>query len=113
MSAYDPVVAAKQGAVYLDTVKPEWFREIDLKTLALNDYEYCKLGQSFGGFNDGLIKLVPGVLDSCIDPSDHHPFALSFGFNVPTKQQGQGAYERLGLAWRAEIRRRRKNRKRV
>ena len=111
MNAYDPVAAAKQGAVYLDAVKPAWFREIDLKTLDLAEYNYCILGQCFDGFYNGLRKLVPDSMDK-IDTSDQHPFALTFGFNVPTKQQGQGAFERLGLAWRAEIRRRRKNRKR-
>ena len=109
MTAYNPAVAAAQGAVYLDTIRPMWFKEIDLKTLDLDDPSQCILGQCFDDFWDGLRILVPEI-DG--DVSSEHPFALTFGFNVPKSRQTDGNYERLGLAWKAEIRRRRKNRKR-
>ena len=109
MTAYNPAVAAAQGAVYLDTIRPSWFREIDLKTLDLDDPSQCILGQCFDDFWEGLRSLVPNT-DNYV--SDQHPFALTFSFNVPVSRQTNGNYERLGLAWKAEIRRRRKNRKR-
>lgn len=113
MSVYDPVVAAKQGAVYLDTVRPAWFKEIDLPSLDLEDPDVCILGQCFNGFYNGLRSLIPDALDYGTKELWDHPFALTFGFNVPEHHQDNGGFERLGLAWRAEIRRRRKNRKRV
>ena len=111
MSVYDPVATAKQGAVYMDAVRPAWFREIDLKTLDLAAYNYCILGQCFGSFYDGLQKIV-GCVTGEAAISSEHPFAMAFGFNVPVARQSDGNYERLGLAWKAEIRKRRKKRKR-
>lgn len=35
------------GALLLDRLRPNWFREIDLRTLNLSNGEFCMLGQLF------------------------------------------------------------------
>lgn len=37
-----------RGVEYLDQLRPDWHREIDLLILNQNDWEYCVLGQLFG-----------------------------------------------------------------
>lgn len=49
--AYERV---RRGAAYLDEVDPGWHRRIDAEALALDDGQYCILGQIHGEFRLGL-----------------------------------------------------------
>lgn len=115
MAKWEPRKAAERGAVYLDAVKPDWFRCITLNTLQLSDNGTCVLGQCFGDYFNALTALVPAFNGYDPDLVEEHAnrrqFAETFGFQVPRPLEDRGGYERLGLAWKALIVRRRKTRR--
>jgi hypothetical protein len=103
--------------LYLDAVKPQWARIINLNALRLEKSSQCVLGQCFGGYFSALNKLVPqeGVAQANSPESapNQTAFAERFGFQVPEKYMNSGGYERLGLAWKAQIKVRRQTRSRA
>jgi hypothetical protein len=89
----------RRGAVLLDQEQPDWFEEIDTRTLDVRYTEVCPLGQLYGSYEDGLDALhlhLPwryGFIRS--------PFSM-----LLRKANSTGAiadYAMLNAAWRAEI----------
>lgn len=46
-----------QGATLLDRKNPDWFRQINVKTLDLNSTRNCVLGQLYGDFLVGVRQI--------------------------------------------------------
>jgi hypothetical protein len=54
---YDFNEMASRGADLLDAENPTWYRITDLDTLDMSDPDFCVLGQVYGDYCDGLLKL--------------------------------------------------------
>src|SRR5215212_6502587 len=69
------------GAALLDNENPGWHRKIDCDTLRLQSCYDCMLGQLFGSYGDGILKLnlrsgapfgfalTPRILADAIQPA--------------------------------------------
>ncbi len=100
-------VAAAKGAALLDKVNPGWFTTLDLTELYMQRSNQCILGHCYGDFYRGLAALRPRLRRG--GESQCH-FSRDYGFNAQLDSKGDaigGSYERLGLAWAAEIGKRR------
>ena len=51
---YDMEAAVQAGVEYLDENVPEWWRDIDLGVLKMEDCHACIVGQSIGSYFDWL-----------------------------------------------------------
>lgn len=101
----DLKVAAKQGALHLDNIRPGWFVEVDLSNLDLGNCYRCVLGQLWGFYASGLMYVVyrvQGPINDSELSTTGYVFATSNGFNGITSE---GA-EALTNIWREEILRR-------
>jgi hypothetical protein len=47
----------RRGATLLDQEQPDWFEEIDTRTLDVRYMDLCPLGQLYGDYKDGLDAL--------------------------------------------------------
>mgnify|MGYP001564744249 FL=1 len=47
----------ERGAEVLDRVYPGWWRKIDLDRLDMKDCSDCLLGQLYGDYRSGLVKI--------------------------------------------------------
>ena len=47
----------KAGIAFLNVVKPNWLKEIDLEKLDLSNGNTCIIGESFGNYEEGLNQL--------------------------------------------------------
>ncbi|HEU5032734.1 MAG TPA: hypothetical protein VFV01_47980 [Spirillospora sp.] len=95
------------GAAVLDKVRPDWFEYVDLPALDVRSCADCTLGQLFGEYQDGLIRLFgqPGGVEATAWAGEH-------GFELdPADPRSPGAqYEALTDAWTALIKARRAHR---
>ena len=49
----------RDAAKRLDEIEPNWFNKIDFETIDMNDCKNCILGQIFGYYDDGIMKIFP------------------------------------------------------
>lgn len=80
-----------RGAALLDVQRPGWEDEIDLSYLNLGDPDRCVLGQTYGGYRNGLQNLFK----SQFSPFVVHPDAVAHGF----EHDDQASYNALFYAW--------------
>ena len=88
---------AAAGAAFLDRVKPDWFKRVNLDTLDLSCDDTCVLGQLHGDYLRGMDKYgldnerarELGLWGNC------HPREFLAGF--------RGGWNRLTRAWKNEI----------
>jgi len=45
------------GVAFLNVVKPNWLKKIDVEKLDLIDKKVCMLGELYGNYDDGLSQL--------------------------------------------------------
>jgi len=93
--------AAKRGAKYLDKNFPDWYKKIKMTILNQANCDYCILGQLYGEFEGGLIRLDMGWNDDTI---------YTHGFDVPglvSVDVIKKNYKELAEARKDEIRARR------
>lgn len=87
----------KRGAKLLDRVGPvDWFWRVDLDDLDLGCCYSCVLGQLYGDYRDGIIKVAKGELD----------LGNRYGFDIPCSDMyGPTYHEWLALTelWRERI----------
>ena len=104
------LASVRAGATFLDKKFPGWEKRIDPTILELSSEKSCILGQLYGDFNKGVIKLGPRyVADG--DPSDGYvsekggKWAEVRGFDTDEGWVVAGApsYEALNCAWMYEI----------
>lgn len=117
------VAAVKRGAKLLDTVQPNWAKNINLDKLDLGSTEHCVLGQVHSDFQQGLqniaeqaiarlvkalprevrsVKLEHGPLDEqLVDQNSFELDGYHYGFNAASSQNGE--FEALTKAWTREI----------
>ncbi len=93
-----------RGAKLLDARKPDWFRLVVLDWLSMDSCDDCILGQVYGHFLDGCVKLGNALM--------HREAVVEFGFDLPAAgryalgPEALDRFEQLADAWRVEIRRR-------
>lgn len=90
-----PAVAAHNGAAFLDTEAPYWYRHISIRRLNQHSSWDCILAQRYGTYTLGLRRLnlnIPAV-------------AARNGFTLPFWQQLilPWRWQLLDRAWAAEI----------
>lgn len=56
----DLKTSVQRGAQLLDRKRPGWHGRIDVDQLRMEECERCVLGQVFGEYRDGLLRLFPG-----------------------------------------------------
>lgn len=98
-----------RGARWLDKRMPDWYLQINLTTLALEDETRCVLGQLADSLLPGAdFDTVVAFPDGCIFPqlkaldgmkSDKD--VTRHGFDV--EEDTDDAYDYLNTAWREEI----------
>ncbi len=86
----------ERGANLLDTRRPGWADRIDEGTLNLQSVSSCTLGQEFGTFGFGKVKLGLNSAD-----------LIRHGFLLEAGQDGDLAYPQLTATWLEAIRARR------
>lgn len=97
------------GAEFLDKVKPDWWRDIDVGTLSLNSCAECVLGQLYGGetvvvgdvcFVDGFSV---GVAKNKLSNTEIKDYGFSISLRDVADGRGSGgyarAYEKLTDLW--------------
>jgi len=89
--------AAYAGALLLDEERPGWENEIDVDQLDMGHGGHCILGQLYGGYSDGLIRL--GILFT---------EASGLGFRAPIREvesvsAREDLYQALTEDWKKEI----------
>jgi hypothetical protein len=89
----DAKTNVEAGVARLDAQYPDWAQKIDVDELRMNDCNLCILGQLYGDFNRGLVKLVPDPEDS-ID-------AVALGFDEPW--DNEVTYAELQEEWEQVI----------
>ena len=102
-----------QGAAYLDRIRPDWFNEIKIQSLRLEDGEKCVLGQL-------AIKASPYYisadylsavkeLDLCTGEEVALGFTLDEAPGIPdmTMREEIAYFKELTKEWKAAIRKRR------
>lgn len=94
--------AVDQGARLLDLKRPGWARIIDLDRLDISSCWNCILGQVYGAFGTGEVRLGLGYGDDDIG------LPMQYGFESVSILQAnqQEDYRRLRALWREEILRR-------
>lgn len=105
---------AARGAALLDTVRPQWYANVETSELDMTNAAYCVLGQVYGDYQTGMSKLFPrpaGVSDN-VDSrrfkqaSDTHGFsAYDQGYHPLgfITRIGAPHWEALRVAWCHEI----------
>jgi len=54
---------AEKIATLLDEVRPNWYNEVDLKTLDMDNSQECLMGQLYGQYNVGMHAVGLNVKD--------------------------------------------------
>jgi|SRR5262252_3231751 len=91
----------KRGAKLLDSVAgSDWYWNVNLNTLKLEDCYKCVLGQLYGDFRDGIIQVA--------HPDDE----IRCGFNIKcdlfwSEEEEEQSYKWLTDLWKAQIIKRR------
>lgn len=87
----------ERGAALLDSIRPDWFRCIDVPSLDMDDPERCILGQLFGHYDSGCnaIQISPKTPRSYNGTPGRY-----FGFN----NEMSWSRDTQAAAWRNEIR---------
>lgn len=101
-SLKDARAAAKRGALLLDTHRPGWAEDVDVRTLDMGECRQCVLGQLYQDFFPGLGRLNL--------PAGHEPdLAAHFGLRAPwgVRETLTRCYDRLLTAWKEQIQERR------
>ncbi len=101
---WSPESAAANGAVWLDEIRPDWWRQIDADRLELGDGCRCVLGQLHGNYDDGVATLDLGNGPPLMLGSDDwNPEArvCRLGFFDPVDEECD--WVALTAAWRTEI----------
>jgi len=83
------------GARYLDSNVPGWFRSIDLNRLDILNPCYCVVGQLFHSFGAGLEQLD---VDATLGEDE------ALGFNPPLGPDFSNDVDVLTPIWKREIR---------
>lgn len=91
------------GALLLDIHAVGWARRIDQDELDLGSCSSCVLGQVYGEYSRGCVRLGLSVLAG---DAIAHGFELGFPVGVPEGAR-RAAYAALADAWLVEIRARR------
>jgi hypothetical protein len=90
----------QNGIALLDRETSGWEGRIDLETLDLQDCGLCVLGQVFGGFAEGALRLFRGHEDMGYAGWEH-----GFdGVTVGDLKEVPGMYADLTGEWAARIR---------
>ena len=87
---------AERGAKFLDRCVPRWEKRIDVDALAMSRCDKCILGQLYGSFGVGMVRIGAQF------PLEASSTRLGFALNVVMP----GDWNRLANAWRAEVRKR-------
>ena len=77
------------GVAFLNVVKPDWLKRIDVSKLDLGNAKVCILGELYNSYENGV--LVLGL--------DDETSSISLGFYDFDKRQ----YEQLTQAWKNKI----------
>lgn len=64
----------RRGVELLDRVRPEWWKEIDIKELSMPESCNCILGQLWECFGLGTEKLWPGSVHRQQCEAEYHAF---------------------------------------
>lgn len=94
--------AVEKGARRLDQRRPNWYRDIDLRTLDMDDGCLCICGQLYGeGFSrTALAKIIGGWVNRL--GFSYFRLAGNYGFVVPTVAEewaNSGGYGRNRVIW--------------
>lgn len=84
ISMDDVRIRVARGAQYLDQVQPDWWRRIDVGTLALNSCSVCVVGQLFGSY---------------YWTAEHDLDGIAFGFSKCANDGGDRVWACLKDAW--------------
>ncbi len=96
-----------RGVRLLDVYTPDWTSCIELRELRMESYSDCILGQVFGGFGAGAEPL--GLKDD-VDQQIRHGFDMRRTHK--TEMEFDRELARLGVAWRAAVKRSRQKKSR-
>lgn len=100
----------RRGAQMLDRKNPDWFNEIDLDVLDLNDCHACILGQLYGTYSEGRYRIG---LDWDLQATGSHGFTVWPRDHIEDLDDFYSEEERLWdqlyNAWKEEITKRRAN----
>ena len=92
-------IRVTRGAAHLDQVRPGWFNEIDVGTLALDSCTYCIAGQlaphAEFPFREGLLQI--GLVKGTEAPRAMNAVATSHG--LATDEKDDSAFPLLQDAW--------------
>ena len=89
-------IAVKKGAEWLDTVRKDWWKSVNLKDIDLELFEGCVIGQVFS-------PDVSKALCSQGSFSLRHGFRLKIG-----EESARSSYLKLSSVWAQEIEQRKK-----
>jgi hypothetical protein len=87
---------AATGASWLDSIRPGWFRRIDLRTLDISSDDCCIVGQLFGSFNRCVLSVDAGNFGFPF-PLDTAPFGME-----PIHKSDKN-FRKLTEAWKREV----------
>lgn len=96
LSVDEARIRVARGAAHLDTVRPNWFTQIDVGTLDMKFSCHCIVGQLCGYFSDGIDTLA------IADPVEYG-VALSFFDGDPVHHTLESRWRPLQDAWIAAI----------
>ncbi len=94
MSSFTIQERVERGAALLDKERPGWFTRLDLKTHQLRSSDHCVLGQEYGFYGAGIVRLG-------LSTGEEHGFVAG----------SCSAYTRLRSEWIKVVSERRKARK--
>ena len=85
-------IRVRAGIAFLNAVKPNWKKKIDLDRLDLSSDRTCVIGEVYGDYGDGMEKLGIGALSDS---------AIALGF----KEDGvfDKNYPLLTKIWKQEL----------
>src|SRR5258708_4461379 len=85
---------AAAGARFLDSKRPRWEKEVNLKTLDMKNSlpGSCVLHQLYGTYNRGIDELKIKL-----------PITVFFGFNIEDDKMPEATWAELTLAWHREV----------
>lgn len=76
--------AVEHGATRLDQRRPNWYKDIDLRTLDMCDSCHCICGQLYGNYGEGsLTTIIGGWIQNLW--GNYDSAAARYGFVLPNK----------------------------
>ena len=98
--------AAQRGAKLLDKVEPSWFQMVDLTILNMGSLSCCVLGQAYGDYMEGLLRLETRADDAGrrVKKRGEEMDPYYYGFSILDVPLTAVEWSALTEAWIEEIR---------